>query len=90
MVEIKKSWLLSVLFVILLCMTLILAEIKTLAFSEYKYTYTRIVCSIPENNISYCQDAIVSCKGDKVISVKLIGKPVMMNYRESLLGWCEG
>jgi hypothetical protein len=56
---------------------------------EKEYTYTRIVCSVPENKVSYCQDAVVSCRGSKVISLKLLGNPVWMNYTESELGWCE-
>jgi hypothetical protein len=68
--------------------TLLVMMALILIKAENTYTYTRIVCSIPENNVSYCQDAIVSCKGNKVISIKLIGKPVNMNYTESPLGWC--
>jgi len=54
-----------------------------------EYSYTRIVCSVPEDNISYCQDAIITCKNDKVVSIKLLGNPIKMNYTESPLGWCE-
>jgi hypothetical protein len=78
---------LLLLFVVILVIVYIYFYIEKSVPTEY--SYTRIVCSVRENNESYCQDAIITCKGNKVINVKLLGEPVKMNYTESPLGWCE-
>jgi hypothetical protein len=83
-----RFWLVIASFVVTLTTPLAGLFLTVREFST-EYSYTRIVCSVPENNISYCQDAIITCKGNKVMSVKLLGDPVKMNYTESPLGWCE-
>ena len=72
----------------LIVMLSILIVKKSISYYPAEYSYTRIVCSVPEDQ-SYCQDAIITCKGSKVINIKLLGEPVRMNYTESPLGWCE-
>jgi hypothetical protein len=78
-----------------LVIVVILFSVAVILITEFvasvpvEYSYTRIVCTEPEDNQSYCQDAVVSCRGGKVVNIKLLGNPIRMNYIESPLGWCE-
>ncbi len=72
-------------FVIFIVFAFIYFSYQTKQKQNY-YSYTRAICS----EEGWCVDALVECEGSKVVNVKIITKPIIMDgYVESKLGWCS-